>query len=277
MGAVARYGRVGRAPGRRLSPGRWPDCRLFWSITRRCCPSTALRKGLRIARKHLSWYCVGAHGATAFRDARKQIGGARARSKPRCAILPDSRRRDGKSAGGGVSAVEERASPPGAGARCVASLARSDPGDRPRRHRDIPLTPALKSFPDRRAPGSSGARWSISSPPTVRCTNWSTRPLAGVRSVVENRVRLETRRMAKTVVDAQCAPVDDGEGHVVLSITRVGFHAISITMTHQGAARSASGMAAMLMHEVKNPLSGIRGLRSCSTKPSAMMTVCSPV
>ena len=30
-------------------------------------------------------------------------------------------------------------------------------------------------------------------------------------------------------------------------------------LTHRGAARSVSGMAAMLAHEIKNPLSGIRG------------------
>src|SRR5690606_11387203 len=30
-------------------------------------------------------------------------------------------------------------------------------------------------------------------------------------------------------------------------------------MTHRGAARSVAGLASMLAHEIKNPLSGIRG------------------
>ena len=30
-------------------------------------------------------------------------------------------------------------------------------------------------------------------------------------------------------------------------------------LTHQGAARSVTGLASMLAHEIKNPLSGIRG------------------
>jgi len=36
-------------------------------------------------------------------------------------------------------------------------------------------------------------------------------------------------------------------------------HKMDRQLTHRGAARSVSGLAAMLAHEIKNPLSGIRG------------------
>jgi two-component system, NtrC family, nitrogen regulation sensor histidine kinase GlnL len=36
-------------------------------------------------------------------------------------------------------------------------------------------------------------------------------------------------------------------------------HKLGHQLTHQGAARSVSGMASMLAHEIKNPLAGIRG------------------
>ena len=52
----------------------------------------------------------------------------------------------------------------------------------------------------------------------------------------------------------------DGEGNVVLLILERSLAGrLDRQLTHRGAARSVSGLAAMLAHEIKNPLSGIRG------------------
>ncbi len=62
------------------------------------------------------------------------------------------------------------------------------------------------------------------------------------------------------LVDLHVAPVSELPGHVaVLLQERSMADKIDRQMTHRGAARSVSGLASMLAHEIKNPLSGIRG------------------
>jgi two-component system nitrogen regulation sensor histidine kinase GlnL len=46
---------------------------------------------------------------------------------------------------------------------------------------------------------------------------------------------------------------------IVMLLERSMAHKIDRQLTHQGAARSVSGLASMLAHEIKNPLAGIRG------------------
>ena len=61
-------------------------------------------------------------------------------------------------------------------------------------------------------------------------------------------------------VDLQAAFVPDVAGAVILQIwPRSMAQKIGRQLTYRGAARTVSGMAAMLAHEIKNPLSGIRG------------------
>jgi two-component system nitrogen regulation sensor histidine kinase GlnL len=79
-------------------------------------------------------------------------------------------------------------------------------------------------------------------------------------SLSEYGVSLETPRTGSRLVTIQVAPIADESGAVVVS-----FHDRSIAsqmtrrLDSRSAARSVTGMAAVLAHEVKNPLSGIRG------------------
>jgi two-component system, NtrC family, nitrogen regulation sensor histidine kinase GlnL len=63
-----------------------------------------------------------------------------------------------------------------------------------------------------------------------------------------------------TRADVLVGPVADAEGWLTVSFqTRAVAQMVDRQMVHQGAARSAIGVAALLAHEIKNPLSGIRG------------------
>jgi two-component system, NtrC family, nitrogen regulation sensor histidine kinase GlnL len=62
------------------------------------------------------------------------------------------------------------------------------------------------------------------------------------------------------IVDLQTAAMGDDASYALVMLTKRSVaHSLDSQLTHQGAARSVSGMAAMLAHEIKNPLAGIRG------------------
>jgi two-component system nitrogen regulation sensor histidine kinase GlnL len=62
------------------------------------------------------------------------------------------------------------------------------------------------------------------------------------------------------VVDIFALPFNDMDGHILVMMQeRTIADKMDRQLTHRGAARSVSGLAAMLAHEIKNPLSGIRG------------------
>jgi two-component system nitrogen regulation sensor histidine kinase GlnL len=73
-------------------------------------------------------------------------------------------------------------------------------------------------------------------------------------------VVLDCPRIGRRTVDAHAAPIAETPQSVVLAIQE---RHLAGTIEHRrlqsGAARSVTAMAAMLAHEVKNPLSGIRG------------------
>lgn len=79
-------------------------------------------------------------------------------------------------------------------------------------------------------------------------------------AVAENGVTLASPRIGNRFCALRLSPVVDGDGLVVVSLTEQTIaRNIDRQMSHRSAARSVSALAAMLAHEVKNPLSGIRG------------------
>ena len=78
--------------------------------------------------------------------------------------------------------------------------------------------------------------------------------------VSEYGLVIESPRFGRHFVNIHASPVAEYPGHVVLTFQERSIaDRIEHQMTHRGAARSVSAMARMLAHEVKNPLSGIRG------------------
>ncbi len=79
-------------------------------------------------------------------------------------------------------------------------------------------------------------------------------------SVSEYGVTVDTPRIGRHFVTALAAPLGDPPDLVVLTLhERSIARKLDRQLSHRGAARSVVAMAAMLAHEVKNPLSGIRG------------------
>ncbi len=64
----------------------------------------------------------------------------------------------------------------------------------------------------------------------------------------------------RVTADVQAVPVPDQPERTILHIQpRSIAQMMDRRLTHQGAARSVVGVASLLAHEIKNPLSGIRG------------------
>src|SRR3979490_623096 len=80
-------------------------------------------------------------------------------------------------------------------------------------------------------------------------------------AVNEYKVDLGTPRIGgDRQVDLHVAPLTERPGHIVVMLQeRTIADKMDRQLTHRSAARSVIALAAMLAHEIKNPLSGIRG------------------
>jgi two-component system nitrogen regulation sensor histidine kinase GlnL len=78
--------------------------------------------------------------------------------------------------------------------------------------------------------------------------------------VSEYAVPLTGPKMNPSTVDIQVSPVNESWQDLVITFRERGIaQKIDGQLMHRGAARSVIGMARVLAHEVKNPLSGIKG------------------
>jgi two-component system, NtrC family, nitrogen regulation sensor histidine kinase GlnL len=80
-------------------------------------------------------------------------------------------------------------------------------------------------------------------------------------SVSEYRIDVSSPRIGKDrIVDVFASPLNDPAGAVTLMLQeRTIAEKMDRQLTHRGAARSMTALGSMLAHEIKNPLSGIRG------------------
>ncbi|MCP5365079.1 MAG: PAS domain-containing protein [Hyphomicrobiales bacterium] len=82
----------------------------------------------------------------------------------------------------------------------------------------------------------------------------------GAQSIAEYHVTLSSPRIGQHTVNIQASFAPELDGGVVVSMQERSVAAkIDRQLTHRGTVRSLSAMAAIFAHEVKNPLSGIRG------------------
>jgi two-component system, NtrC family, nitrogen regulation sensor histidine kinase GlnL len=79
-------------------------------------------------------------------------------------------------------------------------------------------------------------------------------------AVAENGVTLSSPRIGNRFCALRLSPIVESDGLIAVSLTEQSIaRSIDRQMSNRSAARSVSALAAMLAHEVKNPLSGIRG------------------
>jgi two-component system, NtrC family, nitrogen regulation sensor histidine kinase GlnL len=79
-------------------------------------------------------------------------------------------------------------------------------------------------------------------------------------SVAERNVDLSTPKLGERLADATLTPAPEPDGAVIVLLQERSLaQRIDRQLLYRGAARSMSGMAAVMAHEIKNPLAGIRG------------------
>ncbi len=84
--------------------------------------------------------------------------------------------------------------------------------------------------------------------------------LDNLTAISDHQVVLESPKIGRHEVIVSAGPLGNRDDPVSVSLIEVSVaRRIDNQLTHRNAARSMTAMAAMLAHEIKNPLSGIRG------------------
>jgi two-component system, NtrC family, nitrogen regulation sensor histidine kinase GlnL len=96
-------------------------------------------------------------------------------------------------------------------------------------------------------------------------------------TIADHDLTLDSPRLSKTGITALATPLPEEAGTVLLVLQDASAaRTLDRQLAFRGAARSVTGMAAILAHEVKNPLSGIRGaaqlLQASVTGPDLELT-----
>jgi two-component system, NtrC family, nitrogen regulation sensor histidine kinase GlnL len=79
-------------------------------------------------------------------------------------------------------------------------------------------------------------------------------------TIGERDVDLTTPRHGERLADVTVTPLAGSDGVALIALQERSFaHRLDRQLLHRGAVRSLHGMAAVLAHEIKNPLAGIRG------------------
>ncbi len=80
------------------------------------------------------------------------------------------------------------------------------------------------------------------------------------RSIADYGMALEGPRFGQRIVSVAAGPMGEGGAGVLLAMFPESLaRQIDNQLNHRNAARSVAAMSAMLAHEIKNPISGIRG------------------
>lgn len=119
---------------------------------------------------------------------------------------------------------------------------------------------AAEQFFEQGATGLRGRRLNQLLPTDSPLFSLIAQSIAGQTSVAEYDVSISFPRGRPRNVAITAAPMMDGSSLTVVSLHEQSIaRRINNQIAHRNAARSVTGLAELLAHEVKNPLSGIRG------------------
>ena len=119
---------------------------------------------------------------------------------------------------------------------------------------------AAEQFFEHGASGLLGHRLDSILPQQSPILSLAAQALTGQTSVAEYDVTINHPRGHLRNLAITAAPLGDNRSFAVLSLHEQSIaRRINSQLVHRNAARSVTGLAALLAHEVKNPLSGIRG------------------